>query len=531
MTGTTIRGVQITGPMRPDYESILTEDAISFIADLSTRFRPRLTSLLKAREIRQERLNMGQRPNFLPDTRHIREGTWHVTSVPEDLADRRVEITGPTERKMIINALNSGAKVFMADCEDSQTPTWDNVIQGQINLRDAVNGTIDFTSPEGKQYALNEETATLVVRPRGWHLFEKHMWIGPEEVPGALVDFGLYLYHNARTLIEKGSGPYFYLPKIESHAEALLWADILDWVEQTLKLPDYSIKVTVLIETILAAFEIEEILYQLRGYIVGCNCGRWDYIFSFIKKFHKDPEFVLPDRSEVTMTTHFLRSYSQLAIQTCHRRKAYAIGGMAAQIPIKSDSEANETALAKVRADKEREASDGHDGTWVAHPGLVPIAMEIFDEHMPGPNQLDRLLEDVEITAEDLLQVPEGKITEQGVRTNISVGVQYMAAWLGGNGCVPLYNLMEDAATAEISRAQLWQWLHHDSCSLDDGRPVTRGLIEELLTDEIAKLEQELGTEAFQAGNYSQAADLLEQITYQDTFEDFLTLVAYRTID
>lgn len=535
MTGSptypSVRGVQITGPMRPGYESILTEDAVSFLADLSTRFRPRLTSLLKAREIRQERLNLGQRPNFLPETRHIREGEWQVTSVPEDLRDRRVEITGPTERKMIINALNSGAKVFMADCEDSLTPTWDNIIQGQVNLRDAVNGTIEFTSPEGKHYTLNEETATLIVRPRGWHLFEKHIIVGPNEVPGALVDFGLFAFHNAGTLLNKGSGPYFYLPKLESHAEALLWADILDWSESALGLPDQSIKVTVLIETILAAFEMEEILYQLRNYIVGCNCGRWDYIFSFIKKFQKHPEFILPDRDEVAMTTHFLHSYSLLAIQTCHKRKAFAIGGMAAQIPIKSDPAANEAALAKVRADKEREASDGHDGTWVAHPGLVPVAMEIFDKHMPEPNQLDRLREDVEVTAEDLLQVPEGNITEQGLRSNLSVGVQYMATWLGGTGCVPLNNLMEDAATAEISRAQVWQWLHHENCALDDGRAVTRELIEELLSEEMSQLEQELGTDVFHAGNYEKAAELLRQITYQDTFQDFLTLVASEFID
>ncbi len=526
-----IHGVQITAPIEPEYEDILTEGALEFLIELQRHFAQRLTSVIKARQIRQELLDNGARPNFLPQTAHIRKGDWRVTEVPEDLKDRRVEITGPVDRKMIINALNSGAKVFMADFEDSLTPTWQNIIQGQINLRDAVNGTIDFTSPEGKQYALKKKTATLIVRPRGWHLPEKHMRIDNREVPGALVDFGLYIFHNARALLEKGSGPYFYLPKMEAYAEARLWADIFGFAETRLRLPQHSIKVTVLIETILAAFEIEEILHELRDYIVGLNCGRWDYIFSFIKKFHKRPDFILPDRNEVAMTTHFLRSYSQLVIKTCHKRKAYAIGGMAAQIPIKSDAQANEIALAKVRADKEREAGDGHDGTWVAHPGLVPIAMEIFDKHMPEANQLARLREDVEVTADDLLAVPEGSITEQGLRTNISVAIQYMAAWLDGNGCVPLYNLMEDAATAEISRAQIWQWVHHENVALDDGRKVTLALFDELLDDEMAKIEQEVGGDAFTRGSYHKAAELLKQITYNEKFQDFLTLVAYEAID
>lgn len=528
---TVIQGVQIYAPMEPGYDEVLTDEAVDFVADLTRRFAPRLTSLLKARRIRQERINAGQMPDFMPQTVHIRSGDWHVTSIPKDLQDRRVEITGPVDRKMIINALNSGAKVFMADFEDSLTPTWQNIIQGQLNLRDAVKGTIEFTSPEGKKYSLNKETATLIVRPRGWHLPEKHMRVEGREIPGPLLDFGLYVFHNAKALLKKGSGPYFYLPKLESYAEAKLWADIFGFVETKLGLPDQSIKVTVLIETILAAFEIDEILHELRNYIVGLNCGRWDYIFSVIKKFQQNPDFILPDRNEVVMTTHFLHSYSLLVIKTCHKRKAHAIGGMAAQIPIKSDPQANEIALAKVRADKEREASDGHDGTWVAHPGLVPIAMEIFDKHMPEPNQLDRLREDVEITAQDLLEIPEGSITEQGLRTNISVAIQYMAAWLDGNGCVPLYNLMEDAATAEISRAQIWQWVHHDEAALDDGRHITLALFDELLEDEMAKIEQEVGGDAFSRGSYHRAADLLKQITYDEKFEDFLTLVAYQAIN
>ncbi|MBA3563800.1 MAG: malate synthase A, partial [Gammaproteobacteria bacterium] len=446
------------------------------------------------------------------------------------LWDRRVEITGPTDRKMIINALNSGANVFMADCEDSLTPTWPNIIQGQINLRDAVHRRIDFRNPDGKQYALNDQPATLIVRPRGWHLYEKHILCDGAEVPGALVDFGVYLFHNARRLLENGSGPYFYLPKLENHREAALWAEVFAAAEQSLGLPRQSIKATVLLETILAAFEMDEILHALRDYIVGLNCGRWDYIFSYIKKFHKNPEMVLPDREVVTMATHFLHAYSLLVIRTCHRRRAFAIGGMAAQIPIKSDPQANEAALEMVRADKEREVADGHDGTWVAHPGLVPIAREIFDRQMPESNQLDRLREDVQVTAEDLLAVPPGEITEAGVRTNISVTVQYMAAWLGGNGCVPLYNLMEDAATAEISRAQLWQWIRHGS-RLTGGRTVTRELFESLLAEEMRAIEQQVGEGAFAAAPYEAAAGLLCDITLDDNFAEFVTSVAYRQLD
>lgn len=522
---------RILGPIREGYEAILSPEAMGFVTELTKRFAPRVDELLERRRARQAEIDAGQLPDFLPETAEIRASDWRVGEIPADLRDRRVEITGPVDRKMIINALNSGAKVFMADFEDSMTPTWDNLVLGQIALRDAVRRTISFTSPEGKQYRLNEQVATLFVRPRGWHLFEKHVDVGGRQVPGGLFDFGLFLFHNAVATRAVGTGPYFYLPKFESHLEARLWAEVFRFAEDTLGLERGTIKCTVLIETILAAFEIDEILYELREHIVGLNCGRWDYIFSFIKKFQKFSEFTLPDRQRVTMTTHFLRSYSQLVIRTCHRRGALAIGGMAAQIPIKGDAEANEAALAKVRADKEREAGDGHDGTWVAHPGLVPIAMEIFDQHMPGPNQLDRLREDVQVRAADLLQVPEGEITEAGLRSNISVGIQYMAAWLGGNGCVPLYNLMEDAATAEIARAQIWQWIRHPRGVLAGGRRVSYAMYEQFREEELGKIKEEVGEEAFSSGKYREAARLLDRITGEEYCMDFLTLVAYEVID
>jgi len=522
---------RILGPIREGYEAILSAEAMSFVAALATRFGPRVDELLARRKSRQVEIDAGKMPDFLPETAEIRAADWRVGEIPADLRDRRVEITGPVDRKMIINALNSGAKVFMADFEDSMTPTWDNLVLGQIALRDAVARTISFTSPEGKRYHLNKQVATLFVRPRGWHLFEKHVEAGGRKVPGGLFDFGLYLFHNANGTGAIGSGPYFYLPKLESHLEARLWAEVFRFAEDTLGLKRGTIKCTVLIETILAAFEIDEILFELREHIVGLNCGRWDYIFSFIKKFQDFPEFTLPDRHQVTMATHFLRSYSQLVIRNCHRRGALAIGGMAAQIPIKGDAEANEAALAKVRADKEREAGDGHDGTWVAHPGLVPIALEIFDKHMPGPNQLERLREDVEVSAADLLQMPAGRITEAGLRSNISIGIQYMAAWLGGNGCVPLHNLMEDAATAEIARAQIWQWIKHPQGVLEDGRRITFALYEQLRDEELAKIKDEVGEEAFSSGNYREAARLLDRITGEERCMDFLTLVAYEAID
>jgi malate synthase len=522
---------RILGPIREGYEAILSPEAMSFVAALATRFGPRVDELLARRKARQAEIDGGTLPDFLPETAAVRAGDWRVGEIPADLRDRRVEITGPVDRKMIINALNSGARVFMADFEDSMTPAWDNLVLGQIALRDAVARTISFTSPEGKQYHLNEQVATLFVRPRGWHLFEKHVEVDGRQVPGGLFDFGLYLFHNAKGTAAIGSGPYFYLPKLESHLEARLWAEVFGFAEDTLGLARGTIKCTVLIETILAAFEIDEILYELRQNIVGLNCGRWDYIFSFIKKFQNYPEFTLPDRHQVTMATHFLRSYSQLVIRTCHRRGALAIGGMAAQIPIKGDPEANEAALAKVRADKEREAGDGHDGTWVAHPGLVPVAMAIFDEHMPGPNQLERLREDVEVSAADLLKMPQGQITEAGLRSNISIGIQYMAAWLGGNGCVPLHNLMEDAATAEIARAQIWQWIRHPQGVLADGRRVTYEMYAQFRDEELAKIREEVGEEAFSSGNYHEAAGLLDRITGEKHCVDFLTLVAYEAID
>jgi malate synthase len=430
-----------------------------------------------------------------------------------------------------VNALNSGAKVFMADCEDSLSPSWDNVIRGQANLRDAVRRQIDFTSPEGKAYRLVADPAVLFVRPRGWHLEEKHLVSEAGVVPGALVDFGLYLFHNHAELAAGGTGPYFYLPKLESHREARLWAEVFDFAERRLGLAHGTIKCTVLIETILAAFEMDEILFELRDHIVGLNCGRWDYIFSFIKKFSSRPDYLLPDRSQVTMTTHFLRSYSQLCIRTCHRRGAFAMGGMAAQIPIKNDPEANAAALAKVRADKEREAGDGHDGTWVAHPALVPIAMEVFDRVMPTPNQLHRLREDVEVGAADLLRIPDGSITEAGLRNNVSVALQYMAAWISGNGCVPINHLMEDAATAEISRAQVWQWIRHPRGVLEDGRKVTATLFREVLADEQTRLRGALGADAYRVGHFDAAAGLLDRITTAAQFESFLTVPAYRALD
>jgi malate synthase len=518
-------------PPRPPGEGILTPEALDFLGELAERFAPRVDQLLKAREQRQQRLDAGELPDFLPETRSIREGNWTVVAIPADLQDRRVEITGPTDRKMIINALNSGAKVFMADCEDSLSPSWDNVIGGQANLRDAVRRQIDFTSPEGKAYRLAEKTAVLIVRPRGWHLYEKHLLQAGKPLPGALVDFGLYLFHNHAELAARGTGPYFYLPKMEGHREARLWAEVFDFSERRLGLAHGTLKCTVLIETILAAFEMDEILFELRDYIVGLNCGRWDYIFSFIKKFAKRPDFLLPERRMVTMTTHFMRAYSQLCIKTCHRRGAFAMGGMAAQIPIKNDPIANEAAISKVRADKEREAGDGHDGTWVAHPGLVPIAMEVFDRLMPTPNQVHRLREDVVVSATDLLKIPDGRVTADGLRENVSVSLQYMAAWLCGNGCVPINNLMEDAATAEISRAQIWQWIRHPGGVLDDGRKITAELFREVLATECASLRQRLGETAYAAGRFDTAARLLDEITTATDFATFLTLAAYRQLD
>ncbi len=516
--------------LKQEWREVLRPEAIAFVHKLVARFGPQVAGLLEDRAKRQLKFDAGVLPDFLEATPKIRESDWRIGSIPADLCDRRVEITGPTERKMIINALNSGANVFMADCEDSLCPTWSNVIQGQVNLMEAVRGTIIYTSPEGKSYRLNESTAVLVVRPRGWHLLEKHWLRGGKPIPAALVDFGLYLFHNASELLSRGSGPYFYLPKLESHLEARLWAHVIEFSERVLGLPRGSVKVTVLIETITAAFEIDEILFELREHIVGLNCGRWDYIFSFIKKFSRRADFVLPDRNSVAMSSHFLHSYSLLVIKTCHRRGAFALGGMAAQIPIKGDPEANELALARVRADKEREAGDGHDGTWVAHPGLVFVARDIFDRLMPGPNNLHRMRDDVTIAAADLLRVPEGDITEAGLRSNIDVGIRYLAAWLGGNGCVPIHHLMEDAATAEISRAQLWQWARHE-CRMKDLRTVTLKLVRELMVEQLARIRAEVGESAYATGHYARAGELVDELTASPEFEPFLTLAAYREID
>ena len=483
-------GVTISAPIHPQQDRVLTPEALAFIVELQRRFNSRRVELLTARVTRQKRLDAGEKPDFLPATSKIREAEWTVAPIPADLQDRRVEITGPVDRKMIINALNSGAKVFMADFEDSNTPTWSNQIEGQVNLMDAVRRTISYSDPTtGKDYKLNERTAVLLVRPRGWHLEERHVLVDGTPMSGSLFDFGLYFFHNAKQLLSSGSGPYFYLPKMESHLEARLWNDIFVFAQNYVGIPQGSIRATVLIETILATFEMDEILYELRDHSAGLNCGRWDYIFSFIKKFSHDPHAILPDRGQVTMTTHFLRSYSKLLIRTCHRRNIHAMGGMAAFIPIKSDPVANDKAIAQVRADKEREASDGHDGTWVAHPGLVPVAMEIFDRLMPGPNQIDKKLTDYHATAADLLQVPTGEITEAGVRQNIAVGLGYQEAWLRGIGCVPLFNLMEDAATAEISRAQLWQWIYHGA-HLNDGRKVDFALCDAIIQEELEKAKK-----------------------------------------
>ena len=518
-------GVTIRGPMKPGYEKVLTPEAIGFAVELEREFGAERRRLLARRAAVQRRLDAGWKPDFLPETEAIRGGDWRVAPIPPDLQDRRVEITGPTDRKMVINALNCGANVFMADFEDANTPTWDNLIEGQANLSEAVRRTITYDDPQtGRHYSLNGKTAVLFVRPRGWHLPEKHVLVDGEPMSGALFDFALFFFHNAKELVARGTGPYFYLPKLESHLEARLWNNVFLHAQARLGLPKGTIRATVLIETILAAFEMDEILYELRDHSAGLNCGRWDYIFSFIKKFAEDPNCVMPDRGQVTMTTHFLRSYSLLLIKTCHRREVHAMGGMAAQIPIRDNRAANEAAMEKVCADKMREADDGHDGTWVAHPGLVTIAKEIFDREMPQPNQIARKRQDVHVTASDLLAVPKGTITEAGLRQNLNVGIGYIEAWLRGTGCVPLYNLMEDAATAEISRAQVWQWIRHGA-QLDDGRTIDRALCRKLLAEELAKLRASNGYRV-----YGQAAELFAKLTEAPAFAEFLTVPAYEMI-
>jgi malate synthase len=525
-------GIEISGRITPEFARILTPEAVAFAAKLQRAFGGRRNELLAKRAVRQADLDAGKLPDFLPETRAIREGNWTCAPIPADIVDRRAEITGPVDRKMVINALNSGAKVFMADFEDANTPRWDNNIQGHINLGDAIRRRIDYTSPEGKAYRLNDKTAVLFVRPRGWHLPEKHVKVDGEIMSGGIFDFALYFFHNAKELRARGSGPYFYLPKLESHLEARLWNDIFVMAQDDLGVPRGTIKATVLIETILASFEMDEILYELREHSAGLNCGRWDYIFSCIKKFRNNKDFCLADRALVTMTTHFLRSYAELVIKTCHRRNIHAMGGMAAQIPVKNDEVANAEAFAKVKADKEREATYGHDGTWVAHPGLVPVALEAFDRIMPTPNQIaTKRREDVKVTAADLVKFePEGPITEKGLRLNINVAIQYIGAWLAGQGAVPIYNLMEDAATAEISRSQVWQWIRSPKGTLDDGRKVTKAMVAAMIPEEMQKIRELLGP-AFGEGKYDDAAAIFADLVNNDTFVEFLTLPAYDRID
>ena len=521
-------GVEISGEITREYETILTSEAVAFLADLAREFTARRNELLEARVARQAAIDKGQLPDFLRETAAIRDDpSWRVAPVPADLQDRRVEITGPTDRKMVINALNCGARVFMADFEDANAPSWENMVSGQINLRDAIDRSITFTNPDGRFYQLNEQTATLLVRPRGWHLDESHFLVDGAPIPGGLFDFGLYFFHNARPALDRGTGPYFYLPKLESHLEARLWNDVFVYAQDGLGFPQGTIKATVLIETITAAFEAEEILYELREHSAGLNCGRWDYIFSYIKKLRKHGDYLLPDRAQVTMTVPFMRNYTLHVIKVCHRRGAHAMGGMAAQIPIRNDPEANQAALDKVHADKLREAKEGHDGTWVAHPGLVQIATDVFDEYMPEANQVERQRDDVQVTAADLLTPSAGDITEEGVRLNLKVGIQYLEAWLGGNGCVPLYNLMEDAATAEISRAQVWQWLHHKA-TLADGRPLTLALYGNLMEEEMDAIRGEVGDERFESGHFQRAMQLFDEMIRADDFSEFLTLPAYQ---
>src|SRR5688500_2655870 len=526
MSGPLPQGVSISASITQPFAEIRTPGALELVARLHRQFEPRRQQLLAKRAERHEQFDAGALPDFLPDTSEMRNADWRVAAQPSDLLDRRVEITGPTDRKMVINALNSGASTFMADFEDANCPTWHNMIDGQINLRDAVRRTISYQQ-NGKHYRLNEKTAVLIPRPRGWHLDEKHLTVDGKSVAGGIFDFALFFFHNAKELLARGSGPYFYLPKMESHLEARLWNEIFVFAQQELGIPQGSIKATALIETLVAAFEMDEILYELRNHSSGLNIGRWDYIFSCIKKFRANQDFCLADRAQVTMTAPFMRAYALLLVKTCHRRGAPAMGGMAAQIPIKNDPKANEAALEKVRQDKLREVTDGCDGTWVAHPALVPVAKAVFDEHMPQPNQYDRQRPDVNVSAKDLLAFqPEKPLTESGLRNNISVGIQYLGSWLDGNGCVPVFNLMEDAATAEISRSQIWQWIRSPKGVLEDGRKVTGDLFKKLLDEELAKVKGEMSE-----GKYDAAARLFERITADDQYVEFLTLPAYELID
>ncbi len=524
---TQTEAIRITGQQTESQPGVLTPQAVEFLLALHTRFEPVRQSMLEQRKQRQARLDAGEMPTFREDSRAVREASWKVAPIPDDLRDRRVEITGPPDRKMIINALNSGASVFMADFEDSNSPTWENCIEGQHHLSDAVRRTIEFTSPEGKHYKLNPKPAVLFVRPRGWHLNEKHFLINDQPISGSLFDFGLFFFHNAKAQLAAGSGPYFYLPKMEKHEEARLWNDVFVFAQEYLGIPKGTIRATVLIETITAAFEMDGILYELRDHSAGLNCGRWDYIFSFIKKFRNHASHVLPDRGEVTMQQPFLHAYVELLIHTCHRRGIHAMGGMAAQIPIRNNPKANDEAMERVRQDKLREVKAGHDGTWVAHPGLVPIAKAIFDDYMPQPNQIAPPGSSHSmVTAANLLELPKGKITEAGLRRNIDVGLQYLESWLRGNGCVPIYDLMEDAATAEISRSQLWQWIRYHA-KMDDGRAVTPQMFDAILSEVVGRLKAAETTP--KDHKFDRAAEILTTMS-KGEYEEFLTSVAYRDL-
>jgi malate synthase len=530
--GTAVAGVQVTGPIQAGHEGILTAEVLAFIAELQRRFGATRGALLQARQTRQALFDSGVEPDFLPETIGIRQGEWQVAPCPPDLQNRKVEITGPVDRKMMINALNSGAPGFMVDFEDSNTPTWENLLDGHVNLTDAIERTISFQQDDGRSYKLNPTVATMLLRPRGWHLPEKHVLVDGQPMSASLFDFGVYFHRNAKRLLEKGSGPYFYLPKMESHLEARLWNDVFVFAQEQLGIPKGTIKATVLIETFPAAFEMEEILYELRDHSAGLNAGRWDYIFSSIKKFRNRADRVLPDRAQVTMTVPFMRAYTELLVSTCHRRGAFAMGGMAAFIPSRRNAEVNAQALARVKEDKLRESSDGFDGTWVAHPDLVPVALEVFEQALGGkPNQLTKQRPDVKVTASQLVdfRVPGGAVTEQGVRLNISVGIQYIESWLRGVGAAAINNLMEDAATAEISRAQVWQWVRH-GVQLADGRPVTQALVRQLQAEEIQKLRDTSGPALVAKSRLDDAATLFEQVALSDSFPEFLTLPAYELL-
>ncbi len=523
--------IALSRPVTPELATILSGPALEFVADLVRAFRPRIEDLLERRRERQARYDAGELPDFLPETRRIREAEWACAPPPADLLDRRVEITGPPDRKMVINALNSGASVYMADFEDACSPTWTNLIEGQLAVRDAVAGTISYDDPAtGRRYRLEGKPAVLMARPRGLHLRERHLEVDGRPVPASLFDAGLFLFHNARALVAKGSGPYVYLPKLESHLEARLWREVFLHAEGRLGLPAGTVRATVLIETLPAAFEMDEILFELRPHVAGLNCGRWDYIFSFIKTLRSRPEAVLPDRSQLGMDRPSLRAYTQLLVRTCHRRGVHAMGGMAAQIPIRNDPEANRAAIEKVRADKLREVGDGHDGTWVAHPGLVRVAREVFDAGMVGANQLGRRRDDVQVGAADLLRVVEGGCTEAGLRLNVRVGLLYLEAWLRGSGCVPIRNLMEDTATAEICRAQVWQWVRHGA-RLDGGRRASRRLVEAVVAEELEGIRTDVGPQRWASGRFEDARSLFERVALEEPFEEFLTLPAYQMLE